>query len=112
VAIEFVKGHGTQNDFVLLPDPSGRLELTPDRIADLCDRQRGLGADGILRVVRVEALGEVMAAESKAEWFMDYRNADGSSPGTWWTPVWWASGSSSWAAAVVTGRWWCTRTAQ
>jgi diaminopimelate epimerase len=78
VAIEFVKGHGTQNDFVLLPDPSGRLELTPDRIAALCDRQRGLGADGILRVVRVEALGEAPGGESKAEWFMDYRNADGS----------------------------------
>jgi len=74
VAIEFLKGHGTENDFVLLPDPSGRLELTPGRVAVLCDRQRGLGADGVLRVVRAEALGVVSAGE----WFMDYRNADGS----------------------------------
>ncbi|SFQ33544.1 diaminopimelate epimerase [Amycolatopsis arida] len=72
--IEFLKGHGTQNDFVLLPDPAGRLDLTPERVAALCDRQRGLGADGVLRVVRPAALG----VESAGEWFMDYRNADGS----------------------------------
>nr|WP_084143310.1 diaminopimelate epimerase [Amycolatopsis taiwanensis] len=74
VAIEFLKGHGTENDFVLLPDPSGGLELTPGRIAALCDRQRGLGADGVLRVIRAEALG----IASEGEWFMDYHNADGS----------------------------------
>ncbi|MFD5095335.1 diaminopimelate epimerase [Amycolatopsis thailandensis] len=72
--IEFLKGHGTQNDFVLLPDPDGRLELTEARVAALCDRQRGLGADGVLRVVRSAALG----VESAGDWFMDYRNADGS----------------------------------
>ncbi|WP_199433385.1 diaminopimelate epimerase [Qaidamihabitans albus] len=72
--IEFLKGHGTQNDFVLLPDASGMLDLTPERVAALCDRQRGLGADGVLRVVRSAALG----LPSAGEWFMDYRNADGS----------------------------------
>ncbi|MER6799761.1 diaminopimelate epimerase, partial [Amycolatopsis mediterranei] len=72
--IEFLKGHGTQNDFVLLPDPAGRLELTEARVAALCDRRRGLGADGVLRVVRAAELGE----PSAGEWFMDYRNADGS----------------------------------
>ncbi|MEV4054313.1 diaminopimelate epimerase [Amycolatopsis sp. NPDC049688] len=72
--IEFLKGHGTQNDFVLLPDPAGRLELTGARVAALCDRRRGLGADGVLRVVRAAALD----APSAGEWFMDYRNADGS----------------------------------
>ncbi|SDZ07946.1 diaminopimelate epimerase [Amycolatopsis xylanica] len=72
--IAFLKGHGTQNDFVLLPDPDGRLDLTEARVAALCDRQRGLGADGVLRVVRSKALG----VSSEGEWFMDYRNADGS----------------------------------
>ncbi|WP_409465966.1 diaminopimelate epimerase [Amycolatopsis sp. GA6-003] len=72
--IEFLKGHGTQNDFVLLPDAAGRLDLTAERVAALCDRQRGIGADGVLRVVRAKAIGE----ESAGEWFMDYRNADGS----------------------------------
>jgi diaminopimelate epimerase len=65
--MEFLKGHATGNDFVLLPDLDGVLELTPSRVAALCDRRRGIGADGVLRVVR-----------SGADWFMDYRNADGS----------------------------------
>jgi len=81
--VPFRKGHGTENDFVLLPDPDGALELTPARVRALCDRHRGLGADGVLRVVRTAALGEPVdgqlpGAEWFAEWFMDYRNADGS----------------------------------
>jgi len=72
--IEFLKGHGTQNDFVVLPDVDGRLDLTARRVAALCDRRRGLGADGVLRVVRAAAID----VESDGEWFMDYRNADGS----------------------------------
>ena len=77
--MQFSKGHGTENDFVLLPDPDGGLELTPDRVAALCDRRRGLGADGLLRVVRWAALGEAgPAPQPGVEWFMDYRNADGS----------------------------------
>ncbi|SDF29497.1 diaminopimelate epimerase [Pseudonocardia oroxyli] len=71
--IPFVKGHGTENDFVVLPDPEARLDLTAERVAALCDRRRGLGADGVLRVVRSAALGV-----DGPEWFMDYRNADGS----------------------------------
>jgi diaminopimelate epimerase len=70
---EFFKGHGTENDFVVLPDPEARLDLTAERVAALCDRRRGLGADGVLRVVRSAALGF-----DGPEWFMDYRNADGS----------------------------------
>ncbi|GAA0540779.1 diaminopimelate epimerase [Saccharopolyspora subtropica] len=75
---EFVKGHGTQNDFVILPDPEGRLELTERRVQALCDRQRGLGADGVLRVVRAGALPDSPADVPADVWFMDYRNADGS----------------------------------
>ncbi|GAA5171888.1 diaminopimelate epimerase [Pseudonocardia eucalypti] len=71
--IGFRKGHGTENDFVLLPDPDGALELTESRVRALCDRHRGLGADGVLRVVRGAAAGR-----PDTEWFMDYRNADGS----------------------------------
>jgi diaminopimelate epimerase len=76
--VEFVKGHGTQNDFVLLPDPDGLLELTPARVRALCDRRRGLGADGVLRVVRTAVGWDLGAPVPDAEWFMDYRNADGS----------------------------------
>jgi len=67
--VRFLKGHGTGNDFVVLPDPDGALTLTPELAAALCDRRFGIGADGVLRVVR---------SESGDGWFMDYRNADGS----------------------------------
>ena len=77
--IAFTKGHGTGNDFVIVPDPDGSLDLTDDQVAVLCDRRFGIGADGILRVVRASAIDEgAEAAASGATWFMDYRNADGS----------------------------------
>ncbi|NYG56952.1 diaminopimelate epimerase [Nocardioides perillae] len=80
----FLKGHGTENDFVLLPDHDASLhgELDAARVAALCDRRSGIGADGVLRVVRTEAYDalEVSAGArgQDAEWTMDYRNADGS----------------------------------
>jgi diaminopimelate epimerase len=73
--MRFVKGHGTENDFVILPDPDGSLDLSPAFVAALCDRRRGIGADGVLRVVRARAA--VAGVDQDAEWFMDYRNADG-----------------------------------
>src|SRR5262249_18351686 len=82
--MRFAKGHGTGNDFVLLPDPDGRLELPAAAVARICDRHAGLGGDGILRIVRSAAAGPQAgewagrAAAQGAEWFMDYRNADGS----------------------------------
>src|SRR4051795_3715786 len=77
--IAFTKGHGTGNDFVILPDAEGALDLSDDQVAVLCDRRFGIGADGILRVVRARSIREgASAAASGAEWFMDYRNADGS----------------------------------
>lgn len=77
--IPFTKGHGTGNDFVVISDPDGLLDLTADQVAALCDRHFGIGADGILRVVRSSAIAEGAAAHAAgAEWFMDYRNADGS----------------------------------
>ncbi|WP_306209475.1 diaminopimelate epimerase [Actinoplanes sp. RD1] len=74
----FTKGHGTGNDFVILPDPDGALELTPGLVAALCDRHRGIGADGVLRVVRSAKHPEGAGWAAEAEWFMDYWNADGS----------------------------------
>jgi diaminopimelate epimerase len=72
--MRFAKGHGTGNDFVVVPDVADELELTPELVAALCDRHFGVGGDGVLRVVRSAAVGE----GQPAEWFMDYRNADGS----------------------------------
>ena len=80
--MRFLKGHGTENDFVLLPDADGTAvgDLDPDLVARLCDRRAGLGGDGVLRVVRTEAYDDpaAVAARGEAAWFMDYRNADGS----------------------------------
>jgi diaminopimelate epimerase len=69
--VPFVKGHGTENDFVLLPDPDGTLEVTPAQVRALCDRHAGLGADGVIRVSPATPGGT-------AGFVMDYRNADGS----------------------------------
>jgi diaminopimelate epimerase len=80
----FAKGHGTQNDFVLLPDLDATLTLTPARVSALCDRRRGLGADGVLRVTTARAavaagvLDRVPDGVGADDWYMDYRNADGS----------------------------------
>ncbi|WP_312167207.1 diaminopimelate epimerase [Microbacterium sp.] len=79
--VAFTKGHGTGNDFVIIADPDGALDLSVEQVAVLCDRHFGIGADGILRVVRSAAIPDGRAAleeEPNAEWFMDYRNADGS----------------------------------
>jgi diaminopimelate epimerase len=64
----FLKGHGTENDFVLLPDRADELDLTENRVRALCDRRAGLGGDGVIRVV----------PDADGGFFMDYRNADGS----------------------------------
>lgn len=76
--IHFTKGHGTQNDFVLVPDESGELDLTPEQVAYLCHRHAGIGADGVIRVVRTANVPKVAHLAPQATWFMDYRNADGS----------------------------------
>jgi diaminopimelate epimerase len=76
-----VKGHGTENDFLVFADPDGRIDLTPAQVRALADRRAGLGSDGVIRAVRTRHLpaGEPWPAGLAApEWFMDYRNADGS----------------------------------
>ncbi|MFD7881776.1 diaminopimelate epimerase [Streptomyces bauhiniae] len=76
--IAFLKGHGTENDFVIVPDPENALDLTPADVAALCDRRAGIGGDGVLHVVRSAAHPEARDMAGEAEWFMDYRNGDGS----------------------------------
>jgi diaminopimelate epimerase len=72
------KGHGTENDFVLLPDLDGALDLRPELVRALCDRRSGVGADGVLRIVRTSRDEDGQPFAGDAEFFMDYRNADGS----------------------------------
>lgn len=79
--LHFTKGHGTGNDFILFADPDGAFDLTPVQVRALCDRHFGIGADGIIRAVKSRNIPEGAATleeDEAAEWFMDYRNADGS----------------------------------
>ena len=66
--MEFVKAHGTGNDFVVVEDLNDRYRITPELVRVVCDRHFGIGADGLIRI----------APGTDAPFFMDYRNADGS----------------------------------
>jgi diaminopimelate epimerase len=72
----FTKGHGTENDFVVILDRESMLDVGPAEVRFICDRRAGIGADGLLRAV----LGKhVQDWDGDGDlWFMDYRNADGS----------------------------------
>jgi diaminopimelate epimerase len=60
-------GHGTHNDFIVIFDPQDLITLSPDQIIRLCDRTSGIGADGVIKIIK-----------RSDKWFMDYRNSDGS----------------------------------
>lgn len=68
--MEIYKAHGTGNDFVVLPDPEGRLDLSGEAVMALCDRRFGIGADGVLR----------LAPSVDGDVFMDYRNGGDGEP--------------------------------
>jgi diaminopimelate epimerase len=79
--LHVTKGHGTENDFVLIDDRDAEVDLSGGLVRAITDRHAGVGADGVIRLVASALLpeGEVsLAADPSAHWFMDYRNADGS----------------------------------
>src|SRR5262249_10197949 len=95
--MRFAKGHGPENDFMILLAQDGGEGPTGGFARRLCDRRAGIGADGVLRAVRAAAYGTAGPGDEssgrgsgangaaglgggagEAEWFMDYRNADGS----------------------------------
>src|SRR5436309_4531070 len=69
--LEFTKMNGAGNDFVLLDNRDGKLRLSRDQIVGLCDRHRGVGADGVMILVP--------SRTGKADWAWDFYNSDGSS---------------------------------
>ncbi len=81
---EVFKAHATGNDFVVYVDPDGVYEPTVDEVKFLCDRHIGIGGDGLIRLAHPEAVSDVTSQQAVdctangADWFMDYRNADGS----------------------------------
>jgi diaminopimelate epimerase len=66
--LQFSKMNGAGNDFVMLDNRNLSLKLSKDEIAKLCDRHRGVGADGLLAVE---------PATNGSDWKMRYYNADG-----------------------------------
>ena len=68
VMLRFTKMNGAGNDFVMLDNRAGELHLAPQQIVRICDRHRGVGADGVL-VLEEAANG--------ADFRMRYYNADG-----------------------------------
>lgn len=79
--LEFQKLHATGNDFVIFSDPEGARDVTAEQVTALCDRHLGVGGDGLIRAVRSQQLPEgrqLLTTDAEAEWFMDYRNGDGS----------------------------------
>lgn len=80
MGLQFSKGQGTGNDFVLLMDKVGQLDLSEAEIRKICNRNFGIGADGLIiaRPTMGSEVAELLNEEPAAEWFMDYRNQDGS----------------------------------
>jgi len=76
--IRYTKGHGAENDFVIIEDADAVFDPDAAWVAAVCDRRAGIGADGLLRVVPTKSVPGYEADSGQADWFMDYRNADGS----------------------------------
>ena len=70
MTLNFVKMNGAGNDFVLLDNRANQIRLTREQVVRLCDRQRGVGADGLMLLVP--------CTSGKANWAWDFYNSDGS----------------------------------
>ncbi|HKR53573.1 MAG TPA: diaminopimelate epimerase [Chthoniobacterales bacterium] len=66
--LQFTKMNGAGNDFIMIDNRAGEVQLTPEQIAKICDRHRGVGADGILLIE---------PASNSADFRMRYYNSDG-----------------------------------
>ena len=70
MVLEFTKMNGAGNDFVLIDNRAQTIQLTRDQIVRLCDRHRGVGADGVILLIS--------CASGKADWGWEFYNSDGS----------------------------------
>jgi len=66
--LRFTKMNGAGNDFVMIDNRAGDVRLSAQQIAKICDRHRGVGADGILLIE---------PATNGADFRMRYYNSDG-----------------------------------
>jgi diaminopimelate epimerase len=70
MVLDFTKMNGAGNDFVLIDNRARKVKLSRDQVVRLCDRHRGVGADGVLLLVP--------SVSGKADWAWDFYNSDGS----------------------------------
>jgi diaminopimelate epimerase len=68
--VEFTKMNGAGNDFVLIDNRAPNLKLSPERVRALCDRHRGVGADGVILLIPCRS--------GQADWAWEFYNSDGS----------------------------------
>jgi diaminopimelate epimerase len=66
----FTKMSGAGNDFVLIDNRKRKINLTRDQVVRLCDRHRGIGAEGVILLTRCDS--------GKADWAWEFYNSDGS----------------------------------
>lgn len=71
--IIFHKYHGAGNDFIMINNLDGSIKLEPNYITQICDRHFGIGADGLILIEKPSLAGN----SSKAGFFMNYINSDG-----------------------------------
>lgn len=67
--LQFTKMNGAGNDFILIDDRDNRLQLTRKQVTRLCDRHRGVGADGLFLLIP--------CASGRADWAWKFFNSDG-----------------------------------
>ena len=70
MVLQFTKMNGAGNDFILADDRSQSIRLTREQITRLCDRHRGVGADGLFFLVP--------CSSGRADWAWRFYNSDGS----------------------------------
>ena len=70
MVLEFTKMNGAGNDFVLIDNRAQTLKLSREQIVRLCDRHRGVGADGVILLIPSQT--------GKADWAWEFYNSDGS----------------------------------
>src|SRR5262245_50119367 len=70
MTLDFVKMNGAGNDFILIDNRSGQVQLTTEQVRQLCHRQRGIGADGLFLLVP--------NGSGRADWSWHFYNSDGS----------------------------------
>ena len=68
--VEFTKMNGAGNDFVLIDNRNRKLSLLPEQIAGLCNRQKAIGADGLILLEK--------SSNGKADFAWKFYNNDGS----------------------------------